>query len=155
MNNDNGTIIVKNKISSFEWYVPHFTPSIPQKTVFFKQFLIKTPTEPQYVERKGLMKEANTQRVWTLELGAQGDINVPKWIIVFFQQRERERQNSQNLNKDTFYRPPVTNAQCHIRTEKIPDSASLINYGGDNYSHGYGQKKDFFELLAKDDILNP
>ena len=63
------------------------------------------------------MKEVNTQNLWTSELGTQENINVPIWIFVFFQQRDR--QDSQNLNIDTFYRPPVTSAECVIRTEKI------------------------------------
>ena len=42
-------------------------------------------------------------------------INIPIWIIIGFQQRQR--QNSQNLNNDTFYRPAVKSAQCIIGTE--------------------------------------
>ena len=61
------------------------------------------------------MKEVNTQKLLTFELGNQEGINVPKWIIVGCHQRDR--QDSQNLNNDTFYRPPVTNAQGIIETE--------------------------------------
>ena len=58
------------------------------------------------------MKEVNTQNLCSFELGTQEGINVPKYIIVGFQQRD-----SQNLNNDTFYRPPVASAQCIIGTE--------------------------------------
>ena len=55
------------------------------------------------------MKEINTQNLWTFELCTQECINVPIWIFVAFQQNDR--QNDQNLNDDTFYRPLVTSAQ--------------------------------------------
>ena len=99
------------------------------------------------------MKEVNTQNLWTFELGRQEGLNVPIWIIVGFQQRDR--QDSQNLNNDTFYRPPVTSAQCIIGTEKYPDSAILLNYYEDDYSQGYGQIKEAFRALTKDDNLKP
>ena len=48
---------------------------------------------------------------------------MPIWILISFQQRNI--QDSQNINNDTFYRPPVTSAQCIIGTEKYPDSGIL------------------------------
>ena len=62
------------------------------------------------------MKEVNNQNLWDFELGSQENMNVLIWIIVGFQQRSR--QDSQNLNNDTFCRLPVTSAQCIIGTEK-------------------------------------
>ena len=43
-------------------------------------------------------------------------MNVPIWIIIGFQQRDR--QDSQNLNNDTFCRLPATSAQAVIGTKK-------------------------------------
>ena len=43
------------------------------------------------------MKEVNTQKLWSFELGTQEGVNVPIWIIIGFQQRER--QYPQNLIK--------------------------------------------------------
>ena len=74
-------------------------------------------------------------------------------IIICFQQQDR--QNSQNENNDTFYRPSVTSAQCFIGTEKNPDSGILLNYDDDDYNQGYGQFKEAFRALTKDDILQP
>ena len=71
------------------------------------------------------MKDVNTQSVCTLELGTQEGINVPVWNIVGFQQSDR--QHHQNINNDTFYRPPVISAHCIIGTEKYPDSAIFLN----------------------------
>ena len=99
------------------------------------------------------MKEVNTQNLWCFELGTQEGVNVPIWIIVGFQQSDR--QHDQNLNNDTFYRPPVTSAQCIIGTEKYPDSAILLIYIDDDYSQGYGLIKQAFKDLTKDDILEP
>ena len=57
------------------------------------------------------------------------------------------------MNNDTFYRPLVTSAQCIIGTEKYPDSGILLNYNDDNYSQGYGQIKEAFKALTKDNLL--
>ena len=104
LNKDNTINNAKIKINSSAWYVPRYTPSIQQQAMFFKQFTSKTPTELQYVERSVFMKEVRVQTYWSFELGTQERINVPIWIIVGFQRRDR--QDSQNLNDDTFYCPP-------------------------------------------------
>ena len=118
-----------------------------------KQITDTIPTELRYVARSVLMKEVNTQNLWIFELGTQEGINVPIWIIVGFQQSDR--QHDENLNNDTFYRPAVTNAQCIIGTEKYPDSAILLNYNDDDYSQGYGLIKQAFKDLTKHDTLEP
>ena len=99
------------------------------------------------------MKEVNTQNLWNFELGSQEGVNIPIWIFEAFQQSDR--QNSQNLNNDTFYRPLVTSAQCIIGTEKYPDTSILLNYNDDDYSQGYGQIKEAFKALTKDNLLQP
>ena len=73
--------------------------------------------------------------------------------LVGFQQRDR--QDSRNLNNHTFWRPPVTSAQCVIGTEKYPDSAILLIYDDYDYSQGCGRIKKAFRALTKDDILKP
>ena len=118
-----------------------------------KQNTDKIPTELRYVETSVFMKEVNTQNLSSFALGTQEGVNVPIWIIVGFQQSDR--QHDQNLNKDTFYRPPVTSVQCTIGTEKYHDSAILLNYNDDDYSQGYGLIKQVFEDSTKDDILEP
>ena len=65
------------------------------------------------------------------------------------------RKNDQNLNNDTFVRLPVISAQVVIGTERYPDTAFLLNYNDDDYSQGYGQIKEAFKALTKDDILQP
>ena len=87
------------------------------------------------------------------ELGTQEGTTIPIGIIAGFQQRER--QDSENINNDTFYRPPVTSAQCIICTEKYPDAGILLNYDDDDYSQGHGQIKEASRFLTKNDILNP
>ena len=57
------------------------------------------------------------------------------------------------MNNDTFYRPLVTSAQCIIGTEKYPDGGILLNYNDDDYSQGYGQIKEAFKVLTKDNLL--
>ena len=99
------------------------------------------------------MKEVKNQKLWKFELGTEEGVKVPIWVIVGFQQNER--QESQNLNNDTFYRPPVTSAQCIIGTEKYPDCCILLNYNDDDCNQGYGLIKEAFKALTKDDILQP
>ena len=143
----------KVKSNAIEWYVPHYTPSVQQQSILSKQILNKAPTQIQYPERSVFMKEVNTQNFWTFELGTQEGINIPTFIFVAFQQNDR--QHDQNLNNDTFVRLPVISAQVVIGTERYPDSAILINYEDDDYSQGYGQIKEAFKALTKDDILKP
>ena len=135
LNKTNATPFGKIKINSIEWYVPHYTASLKEQGILMKQITDKIPTELRYVQRYVFMKEVNTQKIWSFELGTQEGVNVPIWIIVGFQQRER--QDSQNLANDTFYKPPVTSAQCFIGREKYPDYAVLVNYNDDDYSQGY------------------
>ena len=99
------------------------------------------------------MKQLNTQNLWNFELGTHEGINVPVWIFVGFQQTDR--QNSQNLNNDAFYRPPVTNAHVVIGAERYPDNSLSLYYDDDDCSQGYGQLKETFKALSQDDILQP
>ena len=153
LNKDNAVVNGRVKINSLDWYVPHYSPNLEEYTKLMTQIKKNTPTLLHYPERSVFMKELNTQNLWNFELGTQEGINVPIWIFVAFQQNDR--QNNQNLNNDTFYRPLVTSAQCIIGTEKYPDSGFLLNYNDDNYSQGYGQIKEAFKALTKDDLLQP
>ena len=105
------------------------------------------------MEKSVFLKEVNTQKLWTFELGTQDGINVPIWILVGFQQSDR--QHDQKLNNDTFYRPPVISAQCFMGTEKDPDSSILLNYDDDQYSQGYSQIEEAFRKFSKDDLPKP
>ena len=100
LNKTNATAIGKIKFNSIEWFVPHYTASLKEQGILMKQITDKIPTELRYVERSVFMKEVSTQNLWSFELGTKEGINVPLWIIVGFQQSER--QNDQNLNNDTF-----------------------------------------------------
>ena len=153
LNKSNAINNGKIKVNAIEWYVPHYTPSMQQQSILSKQILNKTPTEIEYPERSVFMKEVNTQNFWTFELGTQEGINIPIWIFVVFQQNDR--QHDQNLNNDTFVRLPVISAQVVTGTERYPDSGILLNYDDDDYSRGYGQIKEAFKTLTKDNILHP
>ena len=111
------------------------------------------PTELRYVERSVFMKKLKNQNLWNFDLGSQENMNVPIWIIIGFQQQDR--QDSQNLKNDTFRRLPVVSAQSVIGTEKDPNSGILLNYDDDDFSQGYGQIKGVFRALPKYDILQP
>ena len=98
------------------------------------------------------MKDVTTQYLWTFQLRLQGGIFVPIWIFVGFQMNDR--QNSYNLNNDTFHRPPVISAQGIFGTEKKPDAAILLNYDDVDLSQGYGQFKEAFRTLKKMILCN-
>ena len=87
------------------------------------------------MEKSVFLKEVKTQSVWIFDLGTQKGINVFIWMIGSFQQKARHY--SQKFDNDTFYRHPVTSAQCIIGTEKYPDSAILLNYDDDEYSQRF------------------
>ena len=59
----NATNIGKIEINSIEWYVPHYTPSIPEQAALSKQIFIKVPTELQHVERSVFTNEVKTQNL--------------------------------------------------------------------------------------------
>ena len=151
LNKDNAVANGRVKIDSLDWYVSHYSANLVEYTKLMTQIKKNTPTLLHYPERSVFKKEVNTQNLWTFELGTQEGINVPIWIFVAFQQNDR--QNDQNLNNDTFCRPLVTSAQCIIGTEKYPDSSILLNYNDENYSQGYGQIKEAFKALTKDNLL--
>ena len=153
LNKDNAVANGRVKINSLDWYEPHYTPNLEEYNKLMNQIKKNTPTLLHYPERSVFMKEVNTQNLWTFELGTQEDINVSVWMFVAFQQNDR--QNDQNLNNDTFYRPLVTSAHCIIGIEKYPDSGILLNYNDDDYSQGYGQIKEAFNALTKDNLLQP
>ena len=60
LDKDTATNIGKIKINSFEWYVAHYTPSIPIQARLSEQILSGVPTEFKFVERSIFMKEVNT-----------------------------------------------------------------------------------------------
>ena len=153
LNKDNATNNAKIKIISLEWYIPLYTPSLEEYNKLMTQIKNKTPTNLQYPERSVYMKGVNTQKFWTFELGTQEGVNVPIRIYVVFQQSDR--QHDQNSKNTTFYRMPVTSAQCIIGTEKYPDSAIFLNYNEEYYSQAYGQIKEAFKALIEDNILQP
>ena len=151
LNKGNTTNNAKIKIIAREWFAPHYTLSITQQNSLLNQNIKKMTTELQNTERSVFMKEVNSQNFWTFELGTQEGINIPVKIFTVFRQSDRE--HDQNLNNDTFFRMPVTSAQCTIRTEKNPNSAVLLNYGDDDYSQENGQIKEALRALTEDDIL--
>ena len=145
--------VPRSKNNHTHWYALLYTPSTQKQGIFSKQILSKTPNELRYFERSVSMKEVNNQNIWNFELSSQEIVNVPIWIIIRFQQRDR--QDSQNLNIDTFCRLPVVSAQCIIGTDKNPDSGVLLNYDDHDYSQGFTQIKEALRALTEDDILQP
>ena len=134
-------------------FTAKYTQYSTQQTILANQILSKTPTELQYAERSVFVKEVNTRSLWNFELGIQEGRNILFWMIVGFQQRDRE--DSQNLKNDTFDRNPLTSTQCIVVTEKYPNSAILLNYNNDDYNQRYGEIEEASKAVTKDDILKP
>ena len=101
-------------------YVPHYRPSVQQQTILSDQIVKKIPTELRYVERSVFKNGVNNQYLRNFELSSHESMNFPIPIIIGFQQRDR--QDSQNLNSDSFYRLPVISRKAIIGTERYPDS---------------------------------
>ena len=66
------------KIDHIHWYVPHYTPSIPQQAKLSKQILSKTSRELRYIKRSVFLKKKNFQNVWKFKLASHKNINVLK-----------------------------------------------------------------------------
>ena len=100
------------------------------------------------------MTEVDNENLWNFESGSREGINVPIWIIMGFQQRDR--LESQILKNDSFCRLPVTSAQCIIGSEEYLEAGILLNYDDDDdYAQGYSQIKEAFRAVTKDGILEP
>ena len=150
---DNANNNAKIKKHTIDLNIPQYTASLEQQTLLSKRIANKTPTNLQYIKRC-FLEQVKTQKLWTFELGTQERIKVSLCVVVGFQQSDRE--HDQNINKDKhFYGRPATSAQCIIGTEKDPDSAILLIYDDDDHSQGYGQIKEAFKALTKDDTLHP
>ena len=118
------------KIDLIRCYVPHCLRSIQQHGTLSNQNISKIQTELRFFERSDFMKEVENQNHWKFELGSQENMNVPIWITIDFQQQDR--QDSQNLNKNTFCRLTVTKAQEIIGTKKYVDAGIILNYDDDD-----------------------
>ena len=143
----------KNKYKSFQWYVPHYTPSLPQQAISFKQILNKVLRELLCLEKCVFMKKVTIQSLWNFETRTQEGMIVPNWINSGFTQSDK--QESFYLNVDTFFGPPVKSAHCIITIKKHPDGGIYIIYDDDYYSQGYGRIKELIRALTKDDVLQP
>ena len=51
LDKDNATNFGKNEVVAFDWYIPHYMPSISIQDVLFKPISSKTPTKLQYVKK--------------------------------------------------------------------------------------------------------
>ena len=71
LNKDNEVNVGEIKVIAIEWYVPRYTPSISEQTIFSNQILKKISTKLQNVETSVFMKELNTQNLWSFQLGTQ------------------------------------------------------------------------------------
>ena len=94
------------------------------------------------------MKEVSDQNLWNFELGSQESVNVPIWILIGFQQRDR--QDSQNLKNDNFRRLPSV-----MGTEKNPDAGIFLKTLIMIIFKVLVTLKRAFRALTKDDILRP
>ena len=153
LNKGNATNNAEIKINAIEWYVLHYSPSLEEYNKLLNQIMKETTTNLPKPEKSVFMKEVNTQKFRSFELGTQEGISVTVWIYVVFQQNDK--QHDQNINNDTFVRLFVISAQCVIGTEKYPDNTTLLNYNDDKYSNVYGQINEAFKALTNDNILQP
>ena len=69
LNEANANNNAKIRFVGSEGYVPHYTLSSPQQAILSKQFLSKTSTELQFVERSVFITEVGNRNFWTLNWG--------------------------------------------------------------------------------------
>ena len=63
LNKCNAINNAKIKINSIDWYIPNYTPSLPQEKILLSQIVNKEPTKLRYVERSVFMKGVNSQNL--------------------------------------------------------------------------------------------
>ena len=88
LNKDSANNNDEIEINLIEWYIPHYTPSIPQRAILSKEILSKVPSDFQYVESSVFMKKVYNQNLCVFQFGTQKGLNVPIWIIVGFNTRK-------------------------------------------------------------------
>ena len=82
----NGEVV----ISSIDWYVPEYTPSVEQQAVISGHMLGKAPMVVHHVDTTGFVKEVDVQNLSTFEKQSQEGANVLIRIIVGFQPKKKQ-----------------------------------------------------------------
>ena len=90
----------------------------------------KKPTELRYIESSVFKKKLNNQNLWNFELGNHKSMNIPISRDIGIQ--KRVRQDSPDLNSDTFCRLPVVSAQCVLDSEKFADAGISLKNDNDD-----------------------
>ena len=140
-------------IEDLSWYVPHYTPLIPNQKLMLGHIVSKAPAKLSYIKRSSYMKVVTTEKFWTFELGVGDGVDIPFYVIAGFMQRDHF--NRQHQSNDTFCRPSIVNPQCIIGSEKNPDAGTNCNYAIDKDSQAYGEIVSCFRRLALDNISQP
>ena len=150
--NDAANLLLAGRviIEDLSWYDPHYTPNISNQKLMLGHIVSKAPTELSSSKRSSYIKDVTTENNCTFEPGVGDGVDIPIYVKVGFKQRD---PFDQHLNKDTFYRPSVENAQCIIGREKLPDAGKKFKYAIDNCSEAYGEIVSCFRWLAKDKIF--
>ena len=116
--------------------IPHYTPVVRQG-LLNQQIITKVPTELSYIKRSVCSKDVQSQNQWNSVIGVGEGIDLPIYVILGFQQRDR--LINQLLHNDNFYRPHVKFAQFIIGIENYPDAGIYINYTETKSNLGYSQ----------------
>ena len=71
-----GRVVVK----VFGWYVPRYTPEMPNQTMFSEQIISEANTKMKYIKRSVCEEDVTTDFVWKLvvEIG----IRIPLYVKV-------------------------------------------------------------------------
>ena len=61
--NDASNIALVGRVNTngLSWYIPHYTPSIPNQKLMLEHTISKTPTEISYIKRSFYMKDVTTE----------------------------------------------------------------------------------------------
>ena len=97
------------------------------------------------------MRSVDAQNTWNFELGVENGSSMLSYIRFL----QTDRLNSQELSNDTFFRPPVNNAQCIIGTEKNPETGLNCDYENEMHCQAQGENVSCFGQLTKDNIFHP
>ena len=121
--NDNGLNIFIHDLSC---HVPHHTQNIHYKTILREHIFSRAPKYLSCIARSVSVKHVDAQNNWLFDLGVKDEIDVPFFVIVVLQSRNRIVAAAED--KIVFLRPQVLNEQRNNVTERYPETVIIIKY---------------------------
>ena len=128
------------EIRDISWCVPSIDPSNDNRIIVQTGLSKKNNVDFSYYERKTFYRNVPNATNFLFDLGMEGGLERPLYIIVGF---ENNNVNEQNHDASTFDVMNVTECYCKIGSEFYPEDRMNINYGTNNYHEAFKEIVSF------------